>query len=55
MGSGEIETCDLTTSIALDADQLTLVGDAWTQPTDGVGAQVAWDGHLLPGSTGIFL
>lgn len=55
MGSGEIETCDLTTSIAQDAYQLTFVGDAWTQPTDGIGVQVAGDGHFLPGSASIFL
>ena len=55
MVSGEIETCDLTASVAQDADQLTLVGDTWTQPADGVGVEVAGDGHLLPGSAGIFL
>lgn len=55
MGSGEIEACDLATSVAQDADQLALVGDAWTQPTDGVGVEVAGDSDLLPGRTGIFL
>lgn len=55
MGSGEIETCDLTASVAQDADQLTLVGDAWTQPTDGVGVEVSGDVNLPPGSAGIFL
>ncbi len=55
MGSGEIEACDLATSIAQDADQLTLVSDTWTQPTDGVGVEVARNGGLPPGRTAIFL
>lgn len=55
VGSGEIEARDLAASVAQDADQLTLVGDAWTQPTDGVGVEVAGDVNLPPGGTGIFL
>lgn len=41
VGGGEIEAGDLSGPIARDADQLTLVGDAWTQLTDGVGVHVA--------------
>lgn len=55
MGGGEIEARDLAATVAQDADQLTLVSDTWTQPTDGVGVQVAGDGDLPPGCTGIFL
>lgn len=55
MGSGEIEARDVAASVAQDADQLTLVGDARTQPTDGVGVDVTGDGNLPPGRTGIFL
>lgn len=55
MVGGEIETRDLTASVAEDADQLTLVGDAWTQPADGVGVEVAGNVDLLPGCAGIFL
>lgn len=55
MGSGEIEAGDLAAPVAQDADQLTLVGDAWTQPTDGVGVEVARDRGLPPGRTGVFL
>lgn len=55
MGGGEVKACDLTASIAQDADQLTLIGDAWTQPADGVGVEVAGDGNLSPGATAIFL
>lgn len=55
MGSGEIEARHLAASVAQDADQLTLIGDAWTQPTDGVGVEVAGDGGLPPGCMGIFL
>lgn len=38
-----------------DADQLTFIGDAWPQPTDGVGVVVAGDGDLLPGLLAVFL
>lgn len=55
MGSGEIEACDVAASVAQDADQLTLVGDARTQPTDGVGVHVTRDSNLPPGQMGIFL
>lgn len=48
MGGGEIEACDLAASVVQDADQLTLVGEAWTQPTDSVGVDVTRDGSLLP-------
>lgn len=54
-GCGEIKACDLTPSVGQDADQLTLVGDGWTQPTDGVGVQVAGDGYLPPCSACVFL
>lgn len=55
VGGGEIEACDLAASVAQDADQLTLVHDAWTQPADGVGVEVAGDGDLPPGLSSIFL
>lgn len=55
MGSGEIEARDLAASVAQDADQLTLVGDAGTQTTDGVGVEVSGDTDLPPGCAGIFL
>lgn len=48
MGGGEIEARDLPASVAQDADQLTLIGDAWTQPTDSVGVDVTGDGNFLP-------
>lgn len=48
MGGGEIEACDLAASVGQDADQLTFIGDGWTQPTDGVGVQVAGHHHLCP-------
>lgn len=51
----EIEACDLTASVGQDADQLTLIGDCWTQPTDGVGVQVAGDRHLCPWRACVFL
>lgn len=54
-GCGEIKACDLTTSVRQDADQLTLIGDGWTQPTDGVGVQMAGDRHLCPRRAGVFL
>lgn len=53
--SSEIKARDLTASIVLNADELTLIGDAWTQPANGVGVDVARDGDLSPGRTGVFL
>ena len=55
MSSGEIKACGLGVTEVQDADQLTLVRDAWAQPTDGVGVEVAGDGDLPPGGTGVFL
>jgi len=55
VGRGEIEACDLAASVVQDADQLTLVGDAWTQPADGVGVEVSGDGDLPPARAVIFL
>lgn len=55
MGGGEIEARDLTASVGQDADQLTLIGDGGTQPTDGVGVQVAGDRHLCPWRACVFL
>lgn len=55
MGGCEIEACDLTSSVGQDADQLTLIGDGWTQTTDGVGVQVAGDRHLCPWRACVFL
>lgn len=55
MGSGKIEARDIAASVTQDADQLTLICDTWTQPTDGVGVDVTGDGNLPPGLTGIFL
>lgn len=52
---GEVKARDLTTSVGQDADQLTLVGDGWTQPADGVGVQVSGDGYLCPCRTCVFL
>jgi len=49
VGGGEIKACDLAASVAQDADQLTLVSDAWTQPADGVRLKVAGDVDLSPG------
>ena len=51
----EIEACNLTASEVQNADQLALVSDAWTKPTDGVGVEVGWNGGLFPGSATIFL
>lgn len=51
----KFEACDLAASVAQNADQLTLVGHARAQPTDGVGVKVAGDSSLLPGTTAIFL
>lgn len=55
VGCGEIKTRDLAASVAQDADQLPLVGGAWTQPTDGVGVKVPGDGGFLPRRMAIFL
>lgn len=55
VGGGKLKPCGLTAPVAQDADQLTLVGDAWTQPTDGVGVEVAGDGDLFPWRTAVFL
>lgn len=55
MGGGEIEARDLAATVAQDADELTFVGDAWTEPADGVGVEVAGDGGLSPRHVGIFL
>lgn len=55
MGSGKIEARDIAASVTQDADQLTLICDTWTQPTDGVGVDVTGDGNLPPGLMGIFL
>lgn len=55
MGGGEIEARDIAASVAQDADQLTLIGDAWTQPADSVGVDVTGDGHFLPVWTAVFL
>lgn len=55
MGGGEIEARDLAASVAQDAYQLTLIGDAWTQPTDSVGVEVTGDGNFLPVWTAVFL
>lgn len=51
----EVKARDLATSIAQNADQLTLVGHARTQPADGVGVDVAGDGDLPPRGTSVFL
>lgn len=55
VGGCEIEARDLATSVGQDADQLTFVGDGWTQPTDGVGVQVAGDRDLCPWRARAFL
>lgn len=55
MGSGEIEARDLAASVGKHADQLTLVGDSWTQPTDRVGVHVTRNCNLCPGRAWIFL
>lgn len=55
MGSGEIEARDLAPSVGKEADQLALVGDSRTQPTDGVGVHVTRDCNLCPGIACIFL
>lgn len=41
MDGGEIEAGDLSGPVVRDADQLTLIGDAGTQLSDGVGVLVA--------------
>lgn len=55
VGCGEIKARDLAAAVAQDADQLPLVGGARTQPTDGVGVEVAGDGGFLPRRMAIFL
>lgn len=55
IGSGEIKPCDLSASVPQDADQLTLIREAWPQPTNGVGVDVTGDGGFPPGLHRIFL
>lgn len=55
VGGGKLKARDLAASVAQDADQLTLIGDAWPQSADGVGGDVARDGNFPPGFLRIFL
>lgn len=55
MGGGELEARHLAPAVTQNADQLPLVCHARTQPADGVGAEVTWDGGLSPGGPSVFL